>query len=49
MVVRVIQVLVHIVRDERGSAVAFEEPIGNFTWYRFTAIQVWLLTCFLIY
>ena len=29
--------------------VAFQEAVDNFTWYRFTAIQVWLFTCFLIY
>jgi len=49
MLVRVVEVFVHIVRDERGSSVAFREAIDNFTWYRFTAIQIWLLICFLIY
>ena len=47
--VRILEVFVHIARDERGSAIAFQEAIENFTWYRFTAIQIWLLTCFLLY
>jgi hypothetical protein len=47
--VRVGEVFFHIMRDDRGSAVAFQEALDNFTWYRFTAIQVWLLTCFLLY
>ena len=47
--VRVAEVFAHIARDERGTAVAFREAVDNFTWYRFTAIQIWLLTCFLIY
>jgi hypothetical protein len=48
-VVRAIEVFVHIARDERGWSVAFDEAVDNFTWHRFTAIQVWLLACFLIY
>jgi hypothetical protein len=47
--VRVAEVFLHIIRDERGTSVAFQEALDNFTWYRFTAIQVWLFTCFLIY
>jgi len=47
--VRVAEVFLHIIRDERGTSVAFQEAVDNFTWYRFTAIQVWLFTCFLIY
>ena len=47
--VRVAEVFLHIIRDERGTSVAFQEALDNFTWYRFTAVQVWLLTCFLIY
>jgi hypothetical protein len=49
MLVRVIEVFVHIARDDRGWPVAFNEAVDNFTWYRFAAIQVWLLACFLIY
>ena len=47
--VRVLEVFVHIARDVRGLSVAFNEAVDNFTWYRFIAIQVWLLACFLIY
>jgi hypothetical protein len=47
--VRIAEVFIHIARDERGSAVAFQEAVDNFTWYRFTAIQIWLFVCFLVY
>ena len=47
--VRIIELFLHIARDERGFTVAFGEAVDNFTWYRFIAIQIWLLTCFLIY
>jgi hypothetical protein len=47
--VRAAELFVHIARDDRGSAVAFHEAVEAFTWYRFTAIQIWLFTCFLIY
>ncbi len=47
--VRVGEVFFHIIRDDRGSAIAFQEALDDFTWYRFIAIQIWLLTCFLIY
>jgi hypothetical protein len=47
--VRAIELFVHIARDDRGFSVAFGEAVDAFTWYRFTAIQIWLFTCFLIY
>ena len=47
--VRIAEVFLHIARDGRGVSIAFREAVDNFTWYRFTAVQVWLLTCFLIY
>jgi hypothetical protein len=47
--VRVAEVFFHIVRDDRGFAVAFQEALDDFTWFRFIAIQIWLLTCFLLY
>jgi hypothetical protein len=47
--VRIAEVFLHIVRDDRGFSIAFREAVDNFTWYRFTAIQVWLLACFLLY
>jgi hypothetical protein len=46
---RVAELFAHVARDERGFAVAFREAVDAFTWYRFTAIQIWLFTCFLIY
>jgi hypothetical protein len=47
--VRVAEAFFHTARDERGFSIAFREAVDNFTWYRFTAIQVWLLACFLLY
>jgi hypothetical protein len=48
-IVRVAEQLIHIARDERGIAVAYQAAIEAFTWYRFTAIQIWLFVCFLLY
>jgi hypothetical protein len=47
--VRVVEVFLHIARDERGVSVAFDAAVDAFTWQRFTATQLWLFTCFLIY
>lgn len=47
--VRVLEVFLHIARDGRGVSVAFDAAVDAFTWQRFTATQVWLFTCFLIY
>lgn len=47
--VRVLEVFLHIARDERGPSVAFDAAVAAFTWQHFTAVQVWLFVCFLIY
>ena len=47
--VRVLEVFIHIARDDRGMRVAFDATVDAFTWQRFTAVQTWLFVCFLIY
>jgi hypothetical protein len=47
--VRVVEQLLHVVFDERGVNVAFNAALDAFTWQRFTAVQIWLLVCFLVY
>jgi hypothetical protein len=47
--VRLLEQLVDVARDGRGFDVAFRAALDAFTWQRFTAIQVWLFVCFLIY
>lgn len=47
--VRVLEVFLHIVRDERGMTVAFRSVADAFTWQHFTAVQIWLFVSFLIY
>jgi hypothetical protein len=48
-VVRFVEQLIHFLFDERGFAAAFQAAVHAFTWQHFTAIQVWLFVCFLIY
>jgi hypothetical protein len=47
--VRVLEVFSHLARDDRGFSVAFTAERDAFTWYHFTAVQLWLFVCFLIY
>ncbi len=48
-IVRFLEQILHVARDERGFHVAFEAARDAFTWERFTLIQLWLLVCFLVY
>jgi chromate transport protein ChrA len=47
--VRVLEIFLHLVRDERGFDIAFRAVIDAFTWQHFAMVQLWLFTCFLIY
>ena len=47
--VRVVEVFLHIARDGRGVSVAFDAAVSAFTWQHFTAVQIWLFVCFLVY
>ena len=47
--VRVLELFSHMARDDRGFSVAFAAERDDFTWYHFTAVQLWLFVCFLIY
>lgn len=47
--VRLLEVFIRVVRDERGMRVGFDAAVDAFTWERFTVIQTWLFVCFLIY
>ena len=46
---RVIEQFIHFSFDSDGFSVALREALDAFTWRRFTAIQIWLFTCFLLY
>lgn len=47
--VRLVEVFVHVATDDRGMAAGWKTAVDAFTWHRFIAIQIWLLTTFLIY
>jgi hypothetical protein len=49
LVVRILERFIHFAIDERGFTLAFGAAVGEFSWRRFAAIQIWLFTCFLIY
>jgi hypothetical protein len=49
LVVRLLEKLIHFAFDADGFGPAFQEALAAFSWRRFTAIQIWLFTCFLIY
>jgi hypothetical protein len=49
LVVRLIERFIHLAIDDRGFGAAFQATLHDFTWRHFTAIQVWIFTCFLIY
>ncbi len=47
--VRVLELFSHMARDDRGFQAAFDAERDAFTWYHFTAVQLWLFACFLVY
>ncbi|MBV8393862.1 MAG: hypothetical protein JOY81_11835 [Alphaproteobacteria bacterium] len=47
--VRVLEVFLHVVRDDRGMSVAFQSALDAFNWQHFAVVQLWLFVCFLIY
>lgn len=49
MLFRAVEHLIHLTFDDGGFRVAFQDAADAFSWRRFTAIQIWLFTCFLIY
>lgn len=49
LVVRILERFVHLAIDDRGFGVAFNEAVHDFTWRRFTGVQIWLFVCFLLY
>jgi hypothetical protein len=49
MLFRIVEQLIGFSFDSDGFRVAFQEAVDAFTWRRFTAIQIWLFTCFLLY
>ncbi len=49
LVVRIAERFIHIAFDDRGVSIAFDSAVADFSWRRFAAVQIWLLTCFLIY
>jgi hypothetical protein len=48
-VFRVAEQFIHFSFDSDGFRIAFQEAADAFSWRRFTAIEIWLFTCFLIY
>ena len=49
LVVRLAEQFIHLAFDDRGFGPAFEAALHDFTWHHFTAVQIWIFTCFLIY
>jgi len=49
LVVRLAERFIHLAIDDRGFGAAFEAAVHDFTWRHFTAVQIWIFTCFLIY
>jgi hypothetical protein len=49
LMVRLLEQLGHFLLDERGFNTAWQAAAQSFTWRHFTAVQVWLAVCFLIY
>jgi hypothetical protein len=47
--VRLLERFIHVAFDDRGFGAAFQAAVHDFTWRHFTAVQIWLFTCFLIY
>jgi hypothetical protein len=48
-VFRIAELFIHFSLDSDGFRIAFREAVDAFSWRRFIAIEIWLLTCFLIY
>jgi hypothetical protein len=49
LIARMLGQLVHFALASDSFGAAFQAAVGAFTWRRFTAIQIWIFTCFLIY
>lgn len=49
LIVRFLERLLHLAFDDRGFGSAFQDSVQDFTWRHFTAVQIWIFTCFLIY
>ena len=47
--VRLLEQIVHVTRDDRGFRVALDAARDAFSWQHFALIQAWLLACFLVY
>jgi hypothetical protein len=49
LVVRLVERFIHLAIDDRGFAAAYQAALHDFTWRHFTAVQIWIFTCFLLY
>jgi hypothetical protein len=49
LLVRILERFIHLAIDDRGFEAAFAAAVHDFTWHRFTAIQIWIFICFLAY
>jgi hypothetical protein len=47
--VRLLEIFIHIARDERGVQIAFHAQQDAFSWQHFAMIQTWLFVCFAVY
>jgi hypothetical protein len=49
LVVRLVERFIHLAIDDRGFGAAYQAALHDFTWRHFTAVQIWIFTCFLLY
>ena len=47
--IRLLEVFIHIVTDDRGFHVAVRAVLDVFTWQHFAMVQIWLFLTFLVY